>query len=138
MSRAPPPSPSKRDAAAAVSDNEDAEDQMLEEDTNDASSQQQVPAFQDYCMLRVFVSWPPPPADCDASLHNMWYARTPIACAPAAYMLWGVSSSLQLSCRYKKPLSKLKMEPLRLVAQALPGLRKEMLWYRPPSLNVFL
>jgi len=140
MSRAPPPSPSKRDAAAAVGDNEDAEDQMLEEDTNDASSQQQVPAFQDYCMLRVFVSWPPPPADCDASLHNMWYARThaPHSARSCCLLLRGVSSSLQRSCRYKKPLSKLKMEPLRLVAQALPGLRKEMLWYCPPSFSVFL
>jgi hypothetical protein len=57
------------EAAAPI--DEDLEDETQQEHSN---TQQQVPAFQDYCMLRVFVSWPPPPPDCDPSLQQSWCA----------------------------------------------------------------
>jgi hypothetical protein len=67
-------SPSKDDSVQV--DSQDADETAQRDDTQNASTQQtsglQVPAFQDYCLLRVFVSWPPPPADCNSSLQHSW------------------------------------------------------------------
>jgi len=67
-------SPFKESAAAidSVHNDEGAEAQAQQDTSNNPSAQQQVPAFQDYCMLRVFVSWPPPPPDCPPSLQQSW------------------------------------------------------------------
>ena len=67
-------SPSKDGAAVVDSMHNDngAEAQAQQDALNNPNAQQQVPAFQDYCMLRVFVSWPPPPPDCPPSLQQSW------------------------------------------------------------------
>ncbi len=57
---------------AAKCDVEDGDDKTPPTETNEPNAQQQVPPLQDYCALRVFVSWPPPPADCDVSLQRSW------------------------------------------------------------------
>ena len=64
-----------KDESAQVH-NQDADNAIPPDDANSRSTDQaavlQVPAFQDYCLLRVFVSWPPPPTDCDTSLQHSW------------------------------------------------------------------
>jgi hypothetical protein len=57
---------------AAKGDDEGPVDETVEEEANEPSAQQQVPPLQDYCVLRVFASWPPPPVDCDESLKLSW------------------------------------------------------------------
>ena len=57
---------------AAKGDDEGADDETVQEEANEPSAQQQVPPLQDYCVLRVFASWPPPPVDCDESLKLSW------------------------------------------------------------------
>ena len=66
---------------AAIPGDENSDEKTLDEDTNEPSAHQQVPPLQDYCVLRVFASWPPPPADCEVSLQLSWWGlhRRPAA-----------------------------------------------------------
>ena len=66
--------PSKVESAVVY--DQDAGSAIPQNDAPDPNSDQtvglQVPAFQDYDLLRVFVSWPPPPADCHALQQQSW------------------------------------------------------------------
>ena len=67
-------SPSKHEGVQI--DSQDADDSAPQDDSHNSNSQQipglQGPAFQDYCLLRVFVSWPPPPTESNSSLQHSW------------------------------------------------------------------
>jgi hypothetical protein len=67
-------SPSKDEST--LGEIRDADDTAPRDSAHNTNSQQmsglQVPAFQDYCLLRVFVSWPPPPTDYHSSLQHSW------------------------------------------------------------------